>query len=74
MLLVNLKSLISVWVSCSSQVSPPLNRFIFAHRKGSPEGLPFYIIDRLYKVHRSDMLPPLKSYDFEVGASCSIAF
>ena len=23
---------------------------------------------------RSDMLPPLKSYDFEVGASCSIAF
>ena len=21
-----------------------------------------------------DMLPPLKSYDFEVGASCSIAF
>ena len=21
----------------------------------------------------SDMLPPLKSYDFEVGASCSIA-
>ena len=22
----------------------------------------------------SDMLPPLKSYDFEVGASCSIAF
>ena len=24
--------------------------------------------------HSCDMLPPLKSYDFEVGASCSIAF
>ena len=26
-----------------------------------------------YEERASDMLPPLKSYDFEVGASCSIA-
>ena len=27
-----------------------------------------------YRHAPGDMLPPLKSYDFEVGASCSIAF
>ena len=42
-------------------------RIVFSTRSYSYSYFHVFIVNR-------DMLPPLKSYDFEVGASCSIAF
>ena len=52
--------------------------------KHDPSWLYLSFVKRIYRINRKsgnvqwseddcDMLPPLKSYDFEVGASCSIA-